>query len=163
MSRCGGICATTNISMPAISMLRPWSMKRLPWSNPEEYMVSSPAQASRNTAKASGPSKPCSMGAARCKKEGLSNTADMERNYLRCHHCFHACYASALSPWLSLLPAIDQSPPGRGPDRPAPPTGHVVVPPTAAFAQGSHGHAGTGHRGVAEAVHGGDGFVAGRL
>ena len=65
MSRCGGTWATTNMSMPAISMLRPWSTKRVPWSKPDEYIVSRPAQASRNTANASGPSNPRSMGAAR--------------------------------------------------------------------------------------------------
>ena len=32
MSRCGGICATTNMMKPASSMLRPWSRKRVPWS-----------------------------------------------------------------------------------------------------------------------------------
>jgi hypothetical protein len=70
MSRCGGTCATTNMMVPAISMLRPWSTKRVPWSNPEEYIVSSPAQASRNTAKARKPSKPWKMGAARAHREG---------------------------------------------------------------------------------------------
>ena len=32
ISLCGGTCATTNRMKPAISMLRPWSMKRVPWS-----------------------------------------------------------------------------------------------------------------------------------
>ena len=31
-SRCGGTWATTNMMAPASSMLRPWSMKRVPWS-----------------------------------------------------------------------------------------------------------------------------------
>ena len=30
--RWGGICAATNITTPAISMLRAWSAKRVPWS-----------------------------------------------------------------------------------------------------------------------------------
>ncbi len=28
----GGTCATTNKMVPAMSMLRPWSTKRVPWS-----------------------------------------------------------------------------------------------------------------------------------
>ena len=32
ISFCGGIWATTNMMKPAISMLRPWSTKRVPWS-----------------------------------------------------------------------------------------------------------------------------------
>ena len=62
-------------------MLRPWSTKRVPWSKPDEYMVSMPAQASRNTAKASGPSKPWNIGAMRWRSDGLSKTADMAADY----------------------------------------------------------------------------------
>ena len=52
-------------------MLRPWSTKRVPWSKPDEYIVSRPAQASRNTAKAREPSKPWNMGAVRCAERGF--------------------------------------------------------------------------------------------
>src|SRR5438552_2906217 len=44
-------------------------------------MVSRPAQASRKTAYASGPSKPSSIGARRCRTDGCSKTADMARHY----------------------------------------------------------------------------------
>ena len=75
--RCGGICATTNMMAPAISMLRPWSANRVPLSKPDEYMISSPAQASKKTANASKPSKPCNIGSERWNREGLSKTAAM--------------------------------------------------------------------------------------
>ncbi len=79
ISRCGGTWATTNMMKPAISMLRPWSTKRVPWSNPDEYMVSKPAQASMKTANASGPSKPRSIGAMRCQSERFPKTTAMAR------------------------------------------------------------------------------------
>ena len=66
---------------PASSMLRPWSTKRVPWSKPDEYMVSMPAQASSSTAKARKPSKPWNTGARRRASEGWWKTADMGADY----------------------------------------------------------------------------------
>ena len=79
--RWGGTWATTNMMPPAISMLRAWSTKRVPWSNPAEYMVTSPAQTSRKTAKASQPSKPCTRGRRRWDQGGFSKTADIKTDY----------------------------------------------------------------------------------
>ena len=58
ISRCGGTWATKNSTPTAISMLRPWSAKRLPWSKPTEYITSRPMPASRDTANARGKSNP---------------------------------------------------------------------------------------------------------
>ncbi|MNV87950.1 hypothetical protein D3C71_1821130 [compost metagenome] len=65
MMCCGGTWATTNSSVAAISMLRPWSTKRLPWSKPEEYMAVRPIVASSSTSSTKGPSKPRNSGRMR--------------------------------------------------------------------------------------------------
>ncbi len=70
-SRCGGTCATTNRMPAAMSMLRPWSTKRVPWSKPTEYIVVMPIAARINTASASGASKPRKIGLiVRCQTLG---------------------------------------------------------------------------------------------
>ena len=120
ISRCGGTCATMNMMTPAISMLRPWSAKRVPWSKPDEYIVSRPAQASRNTAKASGPSKP-----SQHRREAVAQGRFVEdgghgANYPRWHHRRHARHPSSLPARLSLLAAVDQGAAGGGAHRRAP-------------------------------------------
>ncbi len=55
-SRCGGICDTTSKMPSASSILRPWSEKRVPWSNPAEYMAVSPMAARVPMMKISGQS-----------------------------------------------------------------------------------------------------------
>ena len=79
ISRCGGTCATTNRMPSAISMLRPWSAKRVPWSKPDEYMAVKPMPASTSTATSSSRSNPRSSGQTRCQSEGLSNTMAIGR------------------------------------------------------------------------------------
>jgi hypothetical protein len=77
MSLWGGICATTNMMQAAMNMFRPWSTKRVPWSKPDEYMMSKPAHASTKTAKAKGPSNPSNKCRNRDHQLGFSITSDM--------------------------------------------------------------------------------------
>src|SRR5574343_861902 len=134
-------------------------------------MVSRPALASRNTAKANGPSKPCSRGATRFHSGGFSNTADMGRNYGRWHHAGHDLghskgsprHPPAVSAWIPLVTAIGPGGAGGAAGEGASPAGRVVVPPAAARPQPGHGHGDGGHRRLAPGDDGGGGLVAGRL
>ena len=70
-----GSARTRNSSPAASSMLRPWSTKRVPWSKPAEYIVTSPAPPSSSMATVSGPSKPRNIGFMRCHSEACRSVA----------------------------------------------------------------------------------------